>query len=150
MMAVRPETQSQTTAQCARAAEWSHLTPRLYSSQLPGLLVRLDPDARQTPAVASTVNSSPEYSRHPPTSVTGYATDCSGHPLGQGATRTVPVAGVDGLPAAGGSSPVVAMIANITAVSGTANTYFTRYPSDVAQPNASDLNVAPGQIPPTW
>ena len=63
-------------------------------------------------------------------------------------TLTIPVAGVDGLPAAGGSFPVVAMIANVTAVSGTADTYFTLYPADMAQPNASDLNVDPGQITP--
>ena len=82
------------------------------------------------------------------TSVTGYGTECSGDTLGQGSTLTIPVAGVDGLPAAGGSSPVVAMIANVTAVSGTADTYFTLYPADMAQPNASDLNVDPGQITP--
>ena len=40
------------------------------------------------------------------------------------------------------------MIANVTAVSGTANTYFTLYPPDVAQPNASDLNVGPKQVTP--
>jgi hypothetical protein len=83
-----------------------------------------------------------------PTSVTGYGTECSGDTLGQGATLTIPVAGVDGLPSTGGSSPPVALIANVTAVSGTANTYFTLYPSDVVQPNASDLNVGPGQITP--
>ncbi len=79
-----------------------------------------------------------------PTSVTGYGTECSGHALGQGGTLTVPVAGVDGIPA---GNPV-AMIANVTAVSGTSFTYFTLYPSDVTQPNASDLNVGPGQITP--
>ena len=56
----------------------------------------------------------------------------------------MPVAGVDGIPA---GNPV-AMIANVTAVSGTSFTYFTLYPSDVTQPNASDLNVGPGQITP--
>ena len=55
---------------------------------------------------------------------------------------------MDGLPTSGGSSPPVAVIANVTAVSGTANTYFTLCPSDVIQPNASDLNVGPGQITP--
>jgi hypothetical protein len=79
-----------------------------------------------------------------PTSVTGYGTECSGHSLGQGATLTVPVAGVGGLPSTG----PVALIANVTAVSGTANTYFTLYPAGVAQPNASDLNVGPGQVTP--
>jgi hypothetical protein len=80
--------------------------------------------------------------------VTGYGTECSGHTLGQAATLTIPVAGVDGLPAAGGSSPPVALIANVTATGGNANTYFTLYPANVAQPNASDLNVGPGQTTP--
>ena len=83
-----------------------------------------------------------------PTSVTGYGTGCSGHTLGQGATLAIPVAGVDGLPAAGGSAPLVALIANVTAVSGTANTYFTLYPADVLQPLASDINTNPGQTTP--
>jgi hypothetical protein len=83
-----------------------------------------------------------------PSSLTGYATECSGHTLGQAATLTVPVAGVDGLPVTGGSSPPVAIIANITAVSGTASTYFTLYPAGVTQPLASDVNVSPGQIIP--
>jgi hypothetical protein len=79
---------------------------------------------------------------------TDYITECSGQTLGQGSTLTVPVAGVDGLPASGGSSPPVALIANVTAVGGTASTYFTLYPADVARPNASDLNVDPGQTTP--
>ena len=83
-----------------------------------------------------------------PTAVTGYGTECSGDGLGQGSTLTIPVASVDGVPAAGGIFPPVAMIANVTAVSGNANTYFTLYPSDVARPNASDLNVNPGQTTP--
>jgi hypothetical protein len=82
------------------------------------------------------------------TAVTGYSTECSGKALGQSATLTIPVDGVDGLPATGGSSPPVAVIANVTAVSGTASTYFTLYPADVAQPTASDLNVGPGQTIP--
>jgi len=75
----------------------------------------------------------------------GYSTECSGETLGAGDTLTVPVAGVDGLPAAGGSSPPVAVIANVTAVFGTAYTFFTLYPSDVSLPNASDLNVGSGE-----
>jgi hypothetical protein len=55
---------------------------------------------------------------------------------------------VNDLPSATSGSPPVAIIANVTAVSGNANTYFTLYPSDVAQPLASDLNVSPGQITP--
>ncbi len=74
----------------------------------------------------------------------GYTTECTGDTLGAGATLTIPVAGVDGLPAAGGSTPPVAVIANVTAVFGTAYTFFTLYPADVALPNASDLNVGSG------
>ena len=40
------------------------------------------------------------------------------------------------------------MIANVTAVSGTAATDFTLYPADVARPNASDVNVNAGQNTP--
>jgi hypothetical protein len=82
------------------------------------------------------------------TAVTGYGTECSGQTLGQGATLTIPVAGVGGLPANGGSSPPVAVIANVTATGANANTYFSLYPSDVTQPTASDLNVSPGQTIP--
>jgi len=82
------------------------------------------------------------------TAVTGYSTECSGDTLGQGSTLTIPVAGVEGLPPNGGMFPPVALIANVTAVSGTANTYFTLYPADSPRPNASDLNVNPGQITP--
>ncbi len=57
----------------------------------------------------------------------------------------IPVAGVDGLPVIGGSTLPVAVVANLTAVGGSAPTYFTIYPSDVAQrPRASDLNPPAG------
>ena len=78
----------------------------------------------------------------------GYSTECSGTSLGPDDSLSVPVAGVDGLPAAGGSTPPVAVIANVTAVSGSSFTYFTLYPADVSQPNASDLNVGAGQNTP--
>jgi hypothetical protein len=78
----------------------------------------------------------------------GYTTECSGESLSTDHTLTIPVAGVDGLPASGGSSPPVAVIANVTAVFGTAFTFFTLYPSDVSLPNASDLNVGSGQNTP--
>ena len=78
----------------------------------------------------------------------GTGTECSGTSLGPGQSRTIPVAGVDGLPTAGGTSPPAAVIANVTAVFGTASTYFTLYPSDVSLPNASDLNVGSAQNTP--
>jgi hypothetical protein len=73
---------------------------------------------------------------------TGYTTECSGDTVGSGQVLPIQVAGVDGIPAAGGSSPPVAIIANVTAVNGTSFTYFTLYPADSpSTPNASDLNV---------
>jgi hypothetical protein len=39
----------------------------------------------------------------------------------------------------------VAVIANVTAVFGTAPTFFTLYPASGSPPLASDLNVAGGQ-----
>jgi hypothetical protein len=78
----------------------------------------------------------------------GYSTECSGDPLSPGGTLTIPVAGADGLPSAGGTTPPVAVIANVTAVSGTSFTYFTLYPADVALPIASDLNVGAYQNSP--
>ena len=79
---------------------------------------------------------------------TGYTTECSGASLGPGQILTIPVAGVDSLPAPGGSPPPVAVIANVTAVSGTSFTYFTLYPADVSRPTASDLNLGPQQNTP--
>jgi hypothetical protein len=78
----------------------------------------------------------------------GYVTECSGSSIGPGAVLPVQVAGVDGITGTGGTTPPVAVIANVTAVSGSAFTYFTLYPSDVSQPNASDLNVGPQQNTP--
>jgi hypothetical protein len=78
----------------------------------------------------------------------GTGTECSGSSLTAGDSLTVPVAGVRGLPAARGSAPPVAVIANVTAVSGSSFTYFTLYPSDVSLPNASDLNVGAYQNTP--
>ena len=77
-----------------------------------------------------------------------YSTECSDDTLTQGGTLPIPVAGIDSLPADGGANPPVAVIANVTAVSGTAFTYFTLYPANVALPNASDLNVSPQQNTP--
>jgi hypothetical protein len=80
---------------------------------------------------------------------TGYLTECSGDTPNPGGILTIGVDGVDGLPGPGGSSPPVAVIANVTAVSGTASTYFTLYPAGVTQPNASDLNVDAGLTTPS-
>jgi hypothetical protein len=87
----------------------------------------------------------------PPTRIcdtrAGTGTNCSGVPLTANASDTIEIAGVRVLPAEGGSTAPVAVVANLTAVAGTAATYFTLYPSDVApHPRASDLNPGAGQV----
>ena len=66
-----------------------------------------------------------------------YGTACAGHSLTPGGTLNVTVAGQGGLP----SSGMVAIVANLTAVDGSASTFLEAYPSDASQPNASDVNV---------
>ncbi|MGD1033729.1 MAG: glycoside hydrolase domain-containing protein [Candidatus Dormibacteria bacterium] len=80
-----------------------------------------------------------------PVGEVGYSTECTNQILTPGDTLTVPVAGVDGLPPATGSSPPVAVIANVTAVNGTSGTIFTLYPAGVSRPLASDLNINASQ-----
>lgn len=69
----------------------------------------------------------------------GMGTACSGHSLTSAGTLNVAIAGQSGI-----SSGALAVVANITAVDGTASTFLTLYPSDAAhRPNASDVNVLP-------
>jgi hypothetical protein len=87
-------------------------------------------------------------------SVTGYGTECSGYaPVAgpdEGGLIEIQVTGVDGLPESFGSFPPVAVVANVTATDGNANTYFTLFPAgeDFTPPSASDLNVNAGQTTP--
>jgi hypothetical protein len=78
----------------------------------------------------------------------GYSTECTGETLAQGGTLSIQVAGTDGVPTELAPSPPVAVIANVTAVSGTSFTFFTLYPANVSLPNASDLNVDANQNTP--
>jgi hypothetical protein len=73
----------------------------------------------------------------------GTLTQCSGTGIGPQGHLSVTVAGVGGVPTAGSANPPVAVVANVTAVSGSAATFFTVYPANVARPTASDLNVGP-------
>ncbi|MFZ0920585.1 MAG: IPT/TIG domain-containing protein [Candidatus Dormiibacterota bacterium] len=74
----------------------------------------------------------------------GSATPCTSHTLGQGATLSIVVAGVGGVPVVG----PVAVIANLTAISPSTGTYLIAYPADVAlRPNASDLNIVGPVLP---
>ena len=76
----------------------------------------------------------------------GSGTECAGKPLTANSAELIRVAGVLNLPATGGSTLPVAVVANLTGVAGSASTYFTLYPSDDAQrPLASDLNPGAGK-----
>jgi hypothetical protein len=63
-------------------------------------------------------------------------TQCAGESLTTGGTLSVVVDGTNPLPASG----IAALIANVTAVSGTASTYFTVYPDAASRSMTSDLN----------
>jgi len=77
---------------------------------------------------------------------TGSMTECAGTPLGPNVAHAIQVAGVGEVPLMSGAPPL-AFVANLTAVAGNASTYFTLYPSDVAQrPRASDLNPVAGEV----
>jgi YVTN family beta-propeller protein len=68
-------------------------------------------------------------------------TACADRPLSGKFTETVRVAGVGLVPAFGGTSSPVAVVANLTGIAGTASTVLVLYPSDVSHlPKASDLN----------
>ena len=74
----------------------------------------------------------------------GSGTPCSGHAIGGGATLSIVVAGVGGIP----KDDPVAVIANLTAVSPSTSTYLAAYPADVTpRPNASDLNIVGPVLP---
>jgi hypothetical protein len=70
----------------------------------------------------------------------GTGTECSGDSLTAGGILSVQVTGAGGIPSGG----VLAVIANLTAVDGSAGTYLTAYPGGGATPLASDLNVSAG------
>ena len=76
----------------------------------------------------------------PPTRVcdtrTSGGTRCQGNPLGANTSELVDIAGVVAVPAwlTQLSSPPLAVVANLTAVAGSAATVFTLYPSDESRP----------------
>jgi len=65
-------------------------------------------------------------------------------PLAGGETAAVTVTGLGDVPTNG----VTAVALNVTGVSPTANTYLTVWPSGVARPLASNLNLVPGAVQP--
>jgi hypothetical protein len=64
-----------------------------------------------------------------------------GGPIGADQIRQLTVTGRGGVPATG----VGAVVLNITATAPTAVSYVTVYPAGEARPNASNLNMVPGQ-----
>ena len=76
----------------------------------------------------------------------GSGDECDGDTLTKGDVKPIPVAGVIVVPADGGSTAPVAVVANLTGVAGTASTVFTIFPSSSAQPRASDLNPSAGEV----
>ncbi|MGE0731880.1 MAG: hypothetical protein AB7O92_28080 [Acidimicrobiia bacterium] len=62
-------------------------------------------------------------------------------PLGAGATMALTVAGRGGIPATG----VAAVALNVTATNATEPTFLTVHPSGSVRPDASNLNVGPGE-----
>lgn len=76
---------------------------------------------------------------------TGSPTECAGKSLAGNTALTIPIAGVHEVPAMS-ATPPLALVANLTAISGKALTYFTLYPSDITpRPRASDLNPVAGE-----
>lgn len=64
--------------------------------------------------------------------------------LGQGQTYTAQIAGKAGIP----SSGVKAVVMNVTATGGTANSFLTVWPSGVARPVSSNVNFGIGETIP--
>jgi hypothetical protein len=63
--------------------------------------------------------------------------------LGPGGTKTLPVAGVKGVPA-----DAVGVVMNVTATNTTDAGFLTVYPAGAAQPTTSSLNFVAGQSVP--
>jgi hypothetical protein len=76
-------------------------------------------------------------------------TTCSEGAIGKGVSRMTQVAGEVDIPSAGGPTTVVAVIANVTAITPTVTTFVTLYPANlVTPPLASDININAGEVLP--
>ncbi len=70
----------------------------------------------------------------------------AGKTLTAGSTLVTQVTGAGDVPISTPGAPITAALLNVTAATATAASYLTVYPSNVAAPNASDLNFGPGFI----
>ncbi|MDH4143827.1 MAG: PKD domain-containing protein [Acidimicrobiia bacterium] len=107
-----------TTHVIADVAGWFPKSSALYTGLVPARLLDTRPD-----------------------SLTGVST---AGPVGAGQKVDLTVLGRGGVPASG----VGAVVLNVTAADITAPSYVTVFPSGVARPNASNLNLVPGDIVP--
>jgi IPT/TIG domain len=75
---------------------------------------------------------------------------CAKAPIGPASSHLIGIAGHSEVPAAGGSTTVVAIIANLTAIAPTQTTFLVLYPANLTntRPNASDLNLNAGVVLP--
>ena len=102
---------------------------------------------------SSTITATPagyQYQPLPPTRIcdTRYvSTSCDLGAIGGGVNRLIRVAGNAGVPAFG-SPTVVAMVANLTAVTPSAGTYMTLYPANLTLPRVSDVSVNAAEVLP--
>jgi IPT/TIG domain len=64
--------------------------------------------------------------------------------LGPGASRSIQVTGIGGVPASG----VAAVVLNVTVADTTASSFLTVWPTGSAKPTASNLNWLPGKVVP--
>lgn len=76
-------------------------------------------------------------------------TQCPEGAIGTAVSRLIPVAGDLDIPAFGGPTTVVAVVANLTAIAPTAMTVEILYPGNLThRPTVSDLNVNAGEVLP--
>jgi hypothetical protein len=101
---------------------------------------------------SATASAGSQYQGIAPTRIcdtrVGSGLPCAGHTLGTGGIDLVQVAGLAGMPVAGSSPSAVAVIANLTAIAPSQSTYLVMYPANIGHPNASDINVTPGEVLP--
>jgi hypothetical protein len=76
----------------------------------------------------------------------GSIANCQNQPLGPKGSLGIQVAGKSLVPNPGGANPPIAVVANLTAVAGTATTFLTLFPADTTQPLSSDLNPRAGDV----
>jgi hypothetical protein len=99
---------------------------------------------------ASTAVAGAQYQAIQPTRICDTragGTGCAGHVVTATASL-ITVAGQGGIPTVASGTPVVAVIANLTAIAPTSATFLVTYPANVSRPNASDINLSTGEVLP--